>query len=205
MIITWYQLLLGLALGLVAPQLLLQADCRYLSFEDLWTRVVRREPTMTRRKIRWWRTPLVWIDPLRGYLVASLVADGLQLVPEATAEQKLGELSLTTLIYVAAVWVQSAVRVKDRETLSPVLFLAGMFVALFPWTVWGPALLLGAASAVAMNGFVAGYFVTALATLGAGYLFTGNLPALATALAMLSVPVMLNWMRSTRLVMPIRY
>jgi len=205
MITNWYTLLLGLVLGLVPPRLLVNPDCRYLSFEDLWNKVLRRDPTMARRRIRWWRAPWVWIDPVRGYLVATLLQEGLRPAPKASPGLIYGEIGLTELMLAATIWAQTGLRAKDRETISPVLFLAGMLTAMLPWTVWGPAFVLGAASAVAMNGFVAGYFVAALGVLGAGYIFMGNLLTLGTVLSLLALPVFLNWLRSTRMVVPVRY
>lgn len=205
MIPSWYMLLLGLALGLVPPRLLLHPDCRYLAFEDLWNKVLRRDPTLTRRRIRWWRAPLLWIDPVRGYLVASMLLGGLRPMRKAGPGMIYGEIGLTALMLLAVLWAQTGFRPKDRETVSPVLFLAGMFTALLPWTVWGPTFVLGVASAVAMNGFVAGYFVAGLTVLGAGYVFAGNLFTLATAVSLLGLPVLLNWLRSTRMVVPVRY
>jgi hypothetical protein len=52
---------------------------------------------------------------------------------------------------------------------------------------------------------VAGYFVAALGVLGAGYIFMGNLLTLGTVLSLLALPVFLNWLRSTRMVVPVRY
>ncbi len=205
MIPTWYMLLLGLALGFVPPRLLANPDCRYLSFEDLWNKVLRRDPTLTRRRIRWWRAPLLWIDPVRGHLVASMLLGGLRPVRKASPGLIYGEIGLTALMLLAVLWVQTGLRAKDRETVTPVLFLAGMLTAMLPWTVWGPAFVLGVASAVAMNGFVAGYFVAGLAVLGAGYVFMGNLFTLATVIFLLALPVLLNWLRSTNMVVPVRY
>ena len=205
MIPTWYMLLLGSFLGFVPPRLLLQPDCRYLSFEDLWSRVLRRDPTLTARLIRWWRLPLLWIDPVRGYMVAWLLLDGLRPVRNASAGMIYGEIGLTALMLLAVLKVQTGHRRQERESIAPVLFLGGMLAALLPGTVWTPAFVLGVATAIAMNGFTGGFMFAAFAVIGAGYIYKCSLLNLATALLLLVAPILLNWVRETRLVAPVRF
>ncbi len=205
MIPIWYMLILGSMLGLVPPRLLLQPDCRYLSFEDLWSRVLRRDDTLKSRRIRWWRLPLLWIDPLRGYMVAWFLLDGLRPVPKASPGLVYAEIGLTALMLLSVLKVQTGHRSKERESIAPVLFLGGMLVALLPWTVWAPAFVLGVATAIAMNGFIAGFLFAALAVIGAGYIYMSSFFTLATALLLLVAPILLNWVRDTRFVAPVRY
>jgi len=205
MIPTWYMLILGLALGLVPPGWLLQVDCRYLSFEDLWSRVLRREDTLKTRRIRWWRLPWLWIDPVRGYTVTWFLLDGLRPVRKASPGMIYGEIGLTALLLLAVLTVQTGHRRNEQQSLAPVLFLGGMLAAFLPWTVWVPAFVLGVATAIAMNGFVAGFIFAALAVLGAGYIYMSSLFTLGTALLLLAAPILLNWVRATRFVVPVRY
>ena len=65
MTIHWIYLILGLGFGLIPPLKLLNTECRFLPFDELWHRVVR-PPQDGRKRRRWWKLPLVWIDPVRG-------------------------------------------------------------------------------------------------------------------------------------------
>jgi len=205
MIPIWYMLILGLLLGFVPPRLLLQPDCRYLSFEDLWSRVLRRDPSLKARRIRWWRLPLLWIDPVRGYMVTWLLLDGLRPVKKASSGMIYGEIGLTAVMLLTVLKVQTGHRRQERESIAPVLFLGGMLVAFLPWTVWAPAFVLGVATAIAMNGFTAGFMFAAFAVIGAGYIYISSLFNLATALLLLVSPILFNWVRNTRFVAPVRF
>jgi hypothetical protein len=45
----------------------------------------------------------------------------------------------------------------------------------------------------------------AFAVIGAGYIYKCSLLNLATALLLLVAPILLNWVRETRLVAPVRF
>lgn len=205
MIVSWHILIIGLALGLVPPRLLVQRDCRYLSFEDFWNKVLRRDASSKSRKIRWWRLPLLWIDPIRGYVVAWFLLDALRPVRKAEPALIYGEIGLTGLMLLAVLTVQAGHRSKEQETFAPVLFLGGMLAAMLPWTVWVPAFVIGVATAIAMNGFTAGFASAAVAVVIAGYIYLSSLFTLATALLLLVAPILINWLRSSQLVVPVRY
>jgi len=61
------------------------------------------------------------------------------------------------------------------------------------------------ATAIAMNGFTAGFMFAAFAVIGAGYIYISSLFNLATALLLLVSPILFNWVRNTRFVAPVRF
>lgn len=204
MITHWLTLFLGLGLGLVPPRLLASSEVRYVEFEDLWTKVLRPSDNKVRRR-RWWKLPLVWIDPVRGYMVTWLLTQSFEVLPEEKSGTRLLAVGLVVGIKLITIWVQSASRKEAGQTVCPTGFLAGMVVATFPVTVWPAIVLLGAATAISMQSFVSGFFAAGMTALALGYIFMGLSPTLVGGLAVMGVPVMLNWFRRSRLVMTVRY
>ncbi|MBC8010368.1 MAG: hypothetical protein H7067_09755 [Burkholderiales bacterium] len=200
----WLILFAGILLGLVPPRLLINCDCRYLAFEDLWTKVLRR-PAEEGRRRRWWKMPLVWIDPCRGFVVAWLLRSAFTPLREGTAFERLLPVILSCVLLVIVVWLQTCGRRDERESLSPTGFMAGVILQMLPPTVAVATLVMGAASAVAMQSFTAGYLAAALTAAGVGFAFMGKSFTLASATLLIGLPVVINFLRGTRLVMPVRY
>lgn len=203
MIIHWLTLLVGLSMGLLPPRLFISSGCRYLTFEDLWTKVINPEQQNQRRR-RWWKLPLIWIDPFRGYVVARYLIDSVAAAPGSTAFQRLMPLMLWTFLIAVCLWVQTKGRETERETLSPAAFVAGALFAILPPTVSVAAMVMGVATALAMQSYVAGYLVAVVTTAGVGYVFMRTSPTLAAAAGIAGLPLFFNWFRGTRMVMPVR-
>lgn len=203
MVIHWIPLLSGLFFGLIPPRLLINSECRYLRFDRLWKRVVSKESASERRR-RWWKLPLVWIDPVRGFMTATLLSAAFDLVPNATGLARVGPLLATAPLLVLVLWTQTRGRVHSGETISPSAFLAGMMLALLPPVVASSAIVIGVATAVAMNSFAAGYLVATVTTLAIGYPFLGRSPWLGVYTLLVATPLIINWLRRTCLVMPVR-
>ncbi len=202
MVIHWFSLLGALFFGLIPPRLLIRTECRYLPFERLWERVTTSEKKQRRR--RWWKLPLVWIDPVRGYVAASLISDAFTVPVETTGVEKALPVVFTFLILLVMLCVQTSGRRKQGETVSPTGFLGGMIAALFPWIVTVSVLVIGVTAAVAMNSFIAGYLLATFTTAGCGYAFLGRSPWLAVYTTLVATPMVINWLRRTTLVMPLR-
>lgn len=202
MITHWIPLSGGLLLGLIPPRLLLNSECRYLRFGQLWNKLGSDGSGERRR--RWWKLPLVWIDPVRGFCVGCLVGGAFEAVPGATAAQRFSPLLASFAVLLVVLWVQTSGRRNEGATLSPSAFLAGLMLASMPAIVAVPAIILGLAAAVAVRSFAAGYRIAALATAAGGYVFIGCRvwPALLSVLV--AAPLLINWLRRTKLVMPVR-
>ena len=203
MITHWIPLIGGVFFGLIPPRLLLNSECRYLSFEGFWSRVVTPQKS-NQRKRRWWKLPLVWIDPFRGYVTAWLLTQSFEPVVKAQGFEKIAPLFATALALFIVVWVQSSGRRQQNETISPCAFLAGMMVSLLPPIVAISAIAIGSATAIALNSFAAGYIVAMLTTAGFGYLFMGPSLWLPIYTVLVAAPLLLNWICRTSLVIPVR-
>lgn len=203
MVTHWIPLLSGLFFGLIPPRSLINSECRFLQFDRLWRRVVIKEAGGERRR-RWWKLPLVWIDPVRGYVSAWLLSTAFEPAFESTSlERGLILLATATLLFLV-LWVQTRGRIRAGETISPSSFLGGMMLALLPPVVACAAIAIGVATAVAMKSFAAGYLVASATTLAIGYLFLDRSPCLAVYTLLVVSPLIINWLRRTVLVMPVR-
>lgn len=199
----WISLCLGLLMGLIPPRLLINSECRYLIFEELWFRAFRRTREDGRRR-RWWKLPLVWIDPVRGYVVAWMLSQTFEASPEGTSLEHLLTVALAGGLMLIAVWVQTNGRGAERETLSPSGFIAGMVLCLLPLQVSIAALVMGVAGAMALRGYVVGYLIATTTMAGVGFLFMGKSVVLFSATLLMAAPAIINWLRGSKMVIPVR-
>ena len=77
-------------------------------------------------------------------------------------------------------------------------------MSLLPPIVAISAIAIGSATAIALNSFAAGYIVAMLTTAGFGYLFMGPSLWLPIYTVLVAAPLLLNWIRRTSLVIPVR-
>lgn len=203
MIIHWLPLICGLFFGLIPPLRLINSECRYRQFDTLWARMTKRAETGQNRR-RWWKMPLVWIDPVRGYVTGAFLHDAFRPVHKAAGIEKVLPLIATALIIYAVIWVQTSGRRNQDETLSPSSFLGGMMIALLPLMVAISAIVIGTATAIAMASFTSGYLLAAISTAAIGYAFMGRSLWLPVYTVMVALPMLINWFRRTKLVMPVR-
>ena len=203
MVTHWIPLLSGLFFGLIPPRLLINSECRYLRFDRLWRRVVTQEGVGERRR-RWWKLPLVWIDPARGFVTALFLSTSFESAQDAMGWERAAPLLATAPLLVLVLWTQTRGRTRAGETISPSSFLGGMMLALLPPVVACAAIAIGVATAVAMNSFAAGYLVASATTLAIGYPFLGRSPWLGVYTLLVATPLIINWLRRTCLVMPVR-
>ena len=207
--IFWISLLGGLFFGLIPSRLLLSQKCNYLDLSRIRNKLTTlNEPERHGR--RWWKLPLVWIDPVRGYVTATLLAQAVHAAPaghDASGSERLIAMIITFGLLLLVLWVQAERRSKSNgqlQMVSPTGFLGGMIVGLLPPVVAIAALTLGVATALALTNFSAGYFAASLATLTMGLVFTRNIPLVALQGFLVAFPMLMNWVRRTTLVMPIR-
>ena len=203
MIIHWLSLLVGLSMGVLPPRLFISSGCRYLTFDDLWAKVISPEQPNQRRR-RWWKLPLIWIDPFRGYVVARYLIDAFAAAPDSTGFQRLMPTAAWTFLIALCLWVQTKGRETERETLSPAAFVAGVLFAILPPTVSVAGMVMGGATALALQGYGAGYFVATITTALVGFVFMRASPTLVAATGIVGLPLLFNWFRGTRMVMPVR-
>lgn len=203
MITHWIPLALGLCLGLIPPRFFITKECRYLRFDAVWTRIANPLKTQQRRR-RWWKLPIVWIDPVRGAVVGYLLTHGFDPEPLASGFAALLPFIATIACMALVLWVQTSGREKDRETISPCGFLAGMMITTQPPVVALSAIAMGVSTAIMMSRFSAGYFVAAATTAGIGYLIIGKSIWVVAHALLVASPLLIAWLRRTSLVMPVR-
>lgn len=203
MVINWIPLIIALLFGAIPPRALIKGEVRYLVFEDLWTKAIR-PPHGDHRRRRWWKLPLVWIDPLRGFATAWYVVEAFPKPLRGSGIPPYPYLSATAVTLLFCLWMQTMGRRHVGETISPMSFLGGILVVLLPYEVSIPVLVVGLASVVAVRDYAYGYYASTLLCAGFGYFFMGPNLKLIAPLALLLMPVVVNWLRGTRLVMPVR-
>jgi hypothetical protein len=150
--IAWLSLMGGLFFGIIPPRLLIASKCKYLDCRSLISRL-GFFGLKERRRARWWKMPLVWIDPVRGYVTAWLLNQAILATPDATGFEQRMALLLTYALMLTVLWMQTECRSgedKTTQTVSPTAFLAGMIVGILPPMAAIAALLLGAATAMSM-------------------------------------------------------
>ncbi len=201
MVINWIYLAVALFFGLIPPMRLLNCECRFLIFDEMWARVFRSSSGGERRR-RWWKLPLVWIDPFRGYVVGSFLAQSFRAVPKASSI----ESQFPVLALLASVMVVLAVQTKgrERESLSPATFIAGLVLAMVPLEIGLSAMVIGCATAMALHSYTYGYLAMGLATAAIGVVFMRGNTSLGVYVLMTSAPAWMNWLRGTTLVTPVR-
>lgn len=203
MVINWTSLIIALFFGAIPPLVLIKGDVRFLFFEDLWTKAIRPDPSERRRR-RWWKLPLVWIDPVRGFATAWYGMEAFTKPLRASGISVYYVLGATAALLMFCLWMQTVGRRSFNETISPMGFLTGMMLFMLPHEVSIPVLVVGFASVVAVRDYVYGYYAAALLCAGFGYVFMGLSLNLLTPMALLLLPVVVNWLRGTQLVVPVR-
>ena len=204
MIIHWLFLGAGLAFGLVPPRLLMNCECRYLTFDDFWYKVIRPIKGESGRRRRWWKMPLVWIDPARGLAAAWMLSQAFEPALDADGVARHLPAVLGSILLMACIWAQTTGRLSERETLSPSGFMGGFVLGCLPPQVSLPALAMGLVASVAMHNYVIGYLAASFTVALTGVLFMGKSVAMLGVVASVALPVVVNFMRGSRMVMPVR-
>lgn len=202
--VNWFYLFVGLLFGLIPPLRLIACEVRYMTFETLWTDVLWRQYG-TSRKRRWWKLPLVWIDPVRGYVVGYFLSQAFRAVRKATFFQAQIPLLALFIVVCVVMLVQTRGRPDSRESLSPAGFLAGLMFGMMPFMVAFGALVVGGATAVALQGYAGGYLIAMVMTGLLGGALIGTNPKVMVYAAIVGSPVWISWLRRTILVTPVRY
>jgi len=207
MVIIWIPLLIGLFFGLIPPRSLMKSEVRYLDFEYLWTKAIR-PPVDERWRRSWWKLPLVWIDPVRGYVVAMFIMEAFPRVASGSGLSPYPRLITFTILLLFSLWIQTTGRKRAGETISPTGFLAGMLLALLPPEISVPVLIIGGATIIAVREYVYGYIAAFLFFVGLGAAVRGTglgaILFLITPGCLILLPLVVNWLRGTRLVVPVR-
>lgn len=201
--INWVLLIAGCLFGLLPGYRLINSECRYCDFESLKRRVLER-PESGRRRKRWWKLPLVWIDPIRGYIATMLILQAIEPADHATGLQVQFPGLLAHGLLFACVVVQTLGRGDNDESISPAGFVAGLMLAMLSPVVAIAALIVGLATAWAMSGYAAGYIAMVMITAGMGLVFEPGKIGLVAKVSVAAAPLLACWWRQARFVTPVR-
>lgn len=175
-----------------------------MTFETLWTDVLFKQYG-TSRKRRWWKLPLVWIDPVRGYVVAYFLSQAFKPVYKANFLQAQLPMLMLFLVMWVVMAVQMRARPDSRESLSPAGFMAGVMFGMMPFMVALGAFVVGGATAIALQGYIGGYLIAMVMTGVLGGALIGPAPKVLVYAAIVGSPAWINWLKRTILVTPVRY
>jgi lysylphosphatidylglycerol synthetase-like protein (DUF2156 family) len=174
-----------------------------LIFEDLWNRLSRK-PEGNQRRRRWWKLPMVWVDPFRGYVAALYLKSAVTADPGSPGFVRIVAIVLCGFLVMTVVWAQTLGRLDERETICPAGFMAGLLFAMLPVTVAASVVVMAVSSTVAVRSYNAGFIVATITTAGLGFLFMGKSVSLAMTTVIVALPMVLCWQRGNRMVMPMR-
>lgn len=206
----WLALPIGLAFGLLPPRWLYADGCRHLTLIEARSSGLRRATSAGstgRRRRRWWKLPLVWLDPFRGYVCGHLCALGLAEIPLTNSGQGALLILLQCAIVAGILIVQmEAGRQETGKLLAPVFFLLGLGTGLYiDFGIIGAAVtLLGVATMFATHSFLWGYLVAGGAAAAIGFPFLGPTPGLIVFVATVGAPAPYAFLRRATLVFPVR-
>lgn len=205
----WFALPLGLVLGLLPPRWLYPSGCRHLSLLEARSSGLRAASAGSsgRRRRRWWKLPLFWIDPFRGFGAGHLIAAGLGAVSATHDLPGLVSFLAHAAALAAVLWMQThAGRQAPGQLLAPVAFVLGLTAGLFPsFSIVGAAVgLLALATMIAAHSFTWGYLMAGAAALAIGFPFLGPGPSLLLFSLVAASPILVAFVRRAALVIPLR-
>ncbi|MEO0054343.1 MAG: hypothetical protein RLZZ50_290 [Verrucomicrobiota bacterium] len=205
MIVNWAYLAVGLLFGLIPALRLLNTECRYLIFEDLWNRLFKSRGEGEKKRRRWWKLPLVWIDPFRGYVVGDMLGQSFRAAPKANFAQAQLPVIAMLVAVLLVLSVQMRGRPYERESISPAGFMVGLMLALMAPTIAIGAIIVGAATMIALQSYLHGYLAAGVITALLGVAFMGPVNSKVVAFTLIvSGPAWISWLRGTSMVTPVR-
>ncbi len=203
----WLALPLGLLFGLIPPRWLYKEGCRHLTLIEARSSSLRRSGSSGRRRRSWWKLPLVWLDPFRGYAAGHLTTLGFDLLTENFREVPILPLIAQCVFVFAVLIIQmEAGRQETGKILAPVPFLLGFTTGLYLdfGVVGGCIALLAVATMLGTQSFMWGYLVAGAAAAVIGFAFFGISPALLIFAVTACAPAPYAFMRRATLVLPFR-
>jgi len=206
---TWLPIAIGLALGLIPPRLFYSSNWRHAPLLEATTGGHLRSTDGSRsgyRSTKWWKLPLMWIDPVRGYFSAHLIAIGLYHMPMDTTEQIAIILGISGACTFAIFAVQMEFgRQRSKDLLAPCFFLFGFIAGIS----YGRELMGGAVAIISVLAFIGtknfkfGFILSGIVACIFGYPFLGLGANLAIFTLTALCPVPYAFLRNARLVIPV--
>ena len=206
LLINWLPLVIGITFGFLPARFLINCECRYLVLNEFMVRVLERPIEDRRGRRRWWKLPLIWIDPIRGYVVGHHLTQSFDVSPDATGWlARWVPILLGWFLIMAVFHTQSLGRDKTDESRSPSGFACGFMIPLLGPLVGVAAILLGISSALAFRKYEAGYVIAGLGALSLGFVFGAGAVTAFLNMPVVIAPAFFAWWRTSHLVAPDRY
>ncbi len=208
--LAWLALAAGLVLGLLPPRFFYTESSRHLTLLEIRSSRVHRASTLStgRRRRAWWKSPLVWLDPFRGYGSAHLLNIGLlNVIPPSFSGGPLLMMFGHFAASLGILFVQiTQGRQKTGQLLAPVCFLFGFTTGVYlDFTIVGASVAaLGVATMLGTHSFTWGYVAAGAAAVAIGFPFLGPSPSLGVFAVVASAPLYLAFMQRATLVLPVR-
>lgn len=206
----WFPYVVGLLLGLIPPRLFYNSNWRHVALIDATTSGHLSSSGRHRTSsgfAQWWTLPLIWVDPIRGFFAAHLIAGAVYTLPMEMAEQVLIVVSISTLSTLAILSVQMEFgRQRAKDLLSPAAFLFGYLIGLYPGSelMGASVAVIGLIAVMGTKNFTAGYLAAGAAALFFGYRHFGLGMSLGVFAVTAAAPVPYAFLRRARLVVPVR-
>lgn len=199
MTIHWSLLVPGVLLLLFPADRLLSSRVELRSFDRF--RSLENSP----RHRPWWWVPALWLDPLRGFFGAFLLRnsfgvalDPWELLPPA---QYAWVVALLALGIVCQIFT---FRGEKGVILAPMGYVAGVVVALTPWSVSLPVLVLAALGLFGLRQFHAFFSFGLAAVVLLGVVFRADFAWIAPAAGALALPVVAGFLAGSSMELPTR-
>jgi hypothetical protein len=211
MTLPWLPYVVGVFLGLLPPKLFYSTThWRHATLVDATTTghlsASGRHRTSS-GSLKWWTLPLLWLDPIRGFLAAHFVATGLYRLPTDTAEQLILIVALTALTSFVILTVQMEFgHQRSKDLLAPVAFLFGYVTGIYPGSelMGGSVAVIGVLALVGSRNLTMGYLAAGVVACIFGYKTLGLGMSLGVFAATAAAPVPYAFLRRARLVVPVR-
>ncbi len=177
----WLYFAIALVAGGIPSRWLWDGRMLFVNGVQLRTRLLMTNPGDNRRRRRWWKSKALWLDPVRGAVAGWCLSDGEWKLLE-TLEPAAGKVVYFAFLLVplAMVLWQTVGREKEKECITPVLFLVGMIGGFYHlvggsygWVLALSTLGVGALTLMAMQSVEVMLFGMAATLLGIGWFLVG--------------------------------
>jgi len=198
MIIHWGLLVPGMLLLFYPADRLLSSVVQLRSFDCFQSleNSARHRP--------WWWVPVLWLDPLRGFLGGVLLKQSFGLVSIYWSQTAIPEYYTFIGLLTLAIWCQTYTRRDADVMLAPIGFIIGLIVALTTWQVALGGLIIGLTGLFAFRQFH-GFFIMALGAVALlGFVLEVKAMWLVPAVGALSLPMLISFLSSNDLEIPTR-
>ncbi len=200
----WLYLGIGLVAGLAPARWFWGQGVQFLDGTQLRSRLVVA-PVDNRRRRRWWKSPSIWVDPLRGALAGWVFGDGVWQNAEASDPTVVRVMLYGAFVIVGSfVLIQSLGRSKQRELVGPILFLGGLLAGFWGWVPGTCAFAVGILALLALQSVEAAFLTMAVIMATAGWFLIGFSVVWLAGIGICGLPVILAFLLRYRLVLPVR-